>query len=786
LRIPHPWRFIFSGIIDPKGKRGRNLAEKNRDSSGNEKKKQDQHNGGFARQLGLTSALAIGLGTMMGAGLFVLAPQVAGEAGPGATITYILAGLIVLPSAMVVSELATAMPQEGGSYHLISRTVGPLAAAIVGPANWLGLTFATGFYLIGFTRFFAAVWDIPDFIVILAIGAGFIYLNYRGAQATGSVQNVIVAAVVLVLLVFIGRGLFEVERELHSPFIAEGWGSVISAIGLIIVSFTGFEKVSSVAEEIKKPGRNLPIAIIGSVIIATVLYAGTLFVFTGVIGAEAMQAERPLVDAGEAVWGSFGEIMMLFGGLLATASSANAAIMSSSRINFAMGRDRILPSWFGAINEKHRTPHNAIYITGGLAVVLALSGAAEVLAEIGSALFLISYALMAMGVLLMRSTKPEWYKPAFRVPLYPWLPLAGGIAALAVIITMETLSQVAGLGLAGASLIFYFAWGRKRNNIDSQLQRALEHQAPGEIVKRAFTAGEVGTAQAGGEEEAAPTIEREILVGAGSVEVTRRLLRVAALIAKGRGRTGLRLVKVKTVPQTVAKKYADEHFTEEDIDPDHILRDSRQSAPVDGINLETETQLSRSIAGGLLQVAENNDKVDMVFLGWSGEVKPDSLGARIDKEIGTDTHVPLAVLVERDLTDLKRILVLGGPHKHARLALAMATDIQSGSGAEMVIVQPRQEDGSVEQRQQDGYIREILGERQDRAEVRNLRGEANAADFLHEIQLGCDLVVIGSPENWSISDWVFGKLSDKIAREAKCPVLIVHHGQGEKAEEERD
>jgi basic amino acid/polyamine antiporter, APA family len=761
------------------------LAEKNQDSNGKKEKKQDQQNGGFARQLGLSSALAVGLGTMMGAGLFVLAPQVAGEAGPGATITYILAGLIVLPSAMVVSELATAMPQEGGSYHLISRTVGPLAAAIVGPANWLGLTFATGFYLIGFARFFSAVWDIPDFIVIAVIGAGFIYLNDRGAQATGKAQNIIVAAVVLILLVFIGRGFFEVERELHSPFISEGWAAVISAIGLIIVSFTGFEKVSSVAEEIKKPGRNLPIAIIGSVMIATVLYAGTLFVFTGVIGEEALQAERPLVEAGEAVWGSFGEIMMLFGGLLATASSANAAIMSSSRINFAMGRDRILPSWFGAINKKHRTPHNAIFITGGLAVVLALSGAAEVLAEIGSTLFLISYALMAVGVLLMRSTRPDWYKPTFRVPLYPWLPLAGGIAALAVIITMETLSQVAGLGLAGASLIFYFAWGRKRNNIDSQLQRALQHQAPGEIVKRAFTSGEVGTAQTGDQEEA-PAIQREILVGAGSTEVTGRLLRVAALIAKGRGRTGLRLVKVKTVPQTVAKRYADDHFTEEDIDPDHILRDARMSSPVEGINIETETQMARSIPGGLLQVAGTSDKVDMIFLGWSGEVKPDSLGARIDKEIGTDTHVPLAVLVARDLTDLNRIFVLGGPHKHARLAIAMANDIQSGSGAELVIVQPEQEDGSEEQRQQDGHIREVLGDRQDQVEVRNLKGGPSAGDFLREIQLGCDLVVVGSPENWSVSDWVFGKLSDKIAREAKCPVLIVHHGQGEKGEEKRD
>jgi basic amino acid/polyamine antiporter, APA family len=766
--------------------RGELLTEQEAKSQSTGQTKQDSNHGegGFARQLGFISALAIGLGTMLGAGLFVLAPQAAEEAGPGATLTFILAGLIVLPTAMVVSELATAMPQEGGSYHLISRTVGPLAAAIVGPANWLGLTFATGFYLIGFTRFFAAVWDIPDFIVIIIIGAAFTVLNYRGAQATGMAQNIIVAAVVVILVLFIARGFFAVESQLHSPFIPEGWGAVISGVGLVIVSFTGFEKVSSVAEEIKKPGQSLPRAIIGSVVIATVLYAGVVFVMTGVIQPEQLgQAERPLVRAGEAVWGRFGEIMLLFGGLLATASSANAAIMASSRINFAMGRDRIIPAWFGALSEKHRTPHHAIFLTGGLAIVLALTDAAEVLAEIGSALFMISYALMAIGVLLMRSTKPEWYRPAFRVPLYPWLPLVGGIASLAVIITMETLSQVAGLGLAGASLILYFAWGRKHNRIESQLQRALEKEHPVEIVKRAFTAGEIESRT---EAEEVTPVKREILVAAGSIEVTRRVVEVARLAAKGRGDTGLRVVKVKTVPQTVAKKYADEHFSEEDIDPDHILRDVRQSSQQDGVRIETETQLARSIPGGILQVAENNEMIDLIFLGWSGEVKADSLAARIDKEIGSETTSPVAVLVARELRELKRILVIGGAHDHARLAVALAKEIQAGSGAEMIVFQRAQNGDSQEKQREQQIIREVVGDQQDRVEIRSLQHDPNEDDVLDEISADCDLIVVGSPENWSISDWVFGKLSDKIARKAKCPVLIVHLGQGGEQEDKKD
>jgi basic amino acid/polyamine antiporter, APA family len=750
-----------------------------RSKSKNEKNTQGE-SGGFSRQLGFISALAIGLGTMLGAGLFVLAPQAAEEAGPGAALTFILAGLIVLPSALVVSELATAMPQEGGSYHLISRTLGPLAAAVVGPANWLGLVFATGFYLIGFTRFFSAVWDIPDFLTIIIIGIAFTVLNFLGAQATGAAQNFIVGAVVLILLVFIARGFFEIEGELHSPFIPAGWGAVISAVGLVIVSFTGFEKVSSVAEEIKKPGRNLPRAVIGSVIIATILYGLVVFVMTGVIAQDQLgQAERPLVRAGEAVWGGFGEAMLLFGGLMATASSANAAIMASSRINFAMGRDRIMPPWFGALNEKHRTPHNAIFITGGLAIILALTGAAEVLAEIGSALFMISYALMAAGVLLMRSAKPGWYKPSFRVPLYPWLPVLGAFAALAVIITMEPLSQIAGLGLAGVSIIWYFIWGRKHNRIDSQLQRTLAEQRPVEVVKRAFTSGSIETRAAeAGERKEAPAVEREILVAAGSLETTRRLVRIASLAAKGRGATGLRVVKVQTVPQTVARKYADEHFTEEDIDPDGILREVRQSGPHDGVPTETETQLSRSIAGGVLQAAQNNEKIDLIMLGWTGDMKPDSLSARIDKKVGSETTTAVAVLVARELGDLKRILLVDRAHEHTRLAMTLAKEIQDGSGVDMIVFQPAYEPGTEEQQAQERNVREVFGDQPERVEIRSLGRNPNDEDILREIEPECNLVVIGSSSTWTAADYVFGRLSDKVAREANCPVLIAHLGEG--------
>jgi basic amino acid/polyamine antiporter, APA family len=444
----------------------------------------DTNNGGFSRELGLLAALGIGLGTMMGAGIFVLTADAARQAGPGAVVSFIIAGLIVLPIAMTISELVTAMPEDGGSYHLISRTLGPMAATVVGAANWIGLMFATGFYLIGFAGYVGNLAPAPEWVSILAAGLFFIWLNYRGAKATGIVQDGIVGILILILLLFIGRGLFNVQPEQHEPFFPEGWGAAIGVVGLIIVSFTGFEKISTVAEEIKNPGRNLPRAIIGSVIIATVIYAGVVYVFTGVVDYEQIaNQDAPLVNAAREFMGAIGVNAMAIGGILATASSANAAILASSRINYAMGRDRVLPGWFGEIHSEHHTPHRAIMVTGGVAIALAYFGGVQRLAEISSALFMVSYALLVAGLILMRRASPDWYKPHFRVPLYPWLPAAGGIASLAVILTLDRFSQISGLGLAAVALGWYYFWVRKRTNVEGELDKYLEEEQPLEKLK---------------------------------------------------------------------------------------------------------------------------------------------------------------------------------------------------------------------------------------------------------------------------------------------------------------
>ncbi|RMF26757.1 MAG: amino acid permease, partial [Chloroflexi bacterium] len=290
----------------------------------------EENPGQLLRELGLKEALAIGLGTMIGAGIFVLPGIAVERAGQAAAISYLLAGLVCLPVAMIISELATGMPHAGGSYTFITEALGPLAGSVVGPANWLGLTFANGFYLIAAGQYLALFVPVPSWTAALIFGLLFVWLNYRGAKMSGGVQNLVVIVLVSILGLFVIAGMINHPAIPRESFPVHGWGPVVGAIGLIIVSFTGFEKITTIAEEIKRPGRTLPLAIIGSVMIATVLYVMLILVSTGLMPTEAIDPQRGLlVEAADLAFGPTGGAIMLVAALLATLSSANAATMAS-------------------------------------------------------------------------------------------------------------------------------------------------------------------------------------------------------------------------------------------------------------------------------------------------------------------------------------------------------------------------------------------------------------------------------------------------------------------------
>ncbi|NHN48407.1 amino acid permease [Halostella sp. JP-L12] len=422
------------------------------------------------RTIGLVGGLAIGIGTMIGAGIFVFPGLAASNAGPAAALSFAIGGVIALLVALPTSELATAMPRSGGGYYFISRGMGTAYGAVVGLGLWLGLVFASAFYLVGLGHYATAVLDevgvaIPFDPVVgigLLFGAGLTALSIGGTENTAKLQNGVVGILLLVLTAFLSYGVLDAVGifgggSVPEAFFSRGYFPVLTTAALVFTSYLGFAQVATVAGEIKRPGRNLPLAMVGSVLVVTGFYVVTIFVATSAFGAERLGdfGETAMVEVARDFLGFPGAVAILFAGLLATFSSANASILSASRAVYALSRDALLPRKASEINLRYGTPHVALLTAGGPILVLVATGQVELLAEVASFLHLIMYGLICVAMIALRRWDPAWYDPSFRSPGYPLVPAVGALASFGLIAFMRPASIAIGFAVMILSYLWY-------------------------------------------------------------------------------------------------------------------------------------------------------------------------------------------------------------------------------------------------------------------------------------------------------------------------------------------
>jgi amino acid transporter/nucleotide-binding universal stress UspA family protein len=726
----------------------------------------EKNSGKLIRELGLKEALAIGLGTMIGAGIFVLPGIVVERAGQAAAISYLLAGLICLPVAMIISELATSMPRAGGSYTFIAEALGPLAGSVVGPANWLGLTFANGFYLIATGQYLSLFVPIPPWSVAIIVGVLFIWLNYRGAKISGGVQILVVIILVAILTLFVIGGIFHNPAIPRESFPIHGWGPVVGSIGLIIVSFTGFEKISTIAEEVKKPSRTLPLAIIGSVIIATVLYVLLIFVSTGLMPPGEIDSQQGLlVEAAELTFGPIGWAVMLVAALLATLSSANAATMASSRISYGMGRDLVLPGWFGQAHPKYKTPSNGILFTGGLAILLAMTGKAETLAEISSALFMVSYALLSISVLVMRRVKPHWYRPSFRVPFYPILPVVTVVLCLGVILTMDDFSQAAGAGLVALSLVWYVIWVRKNAVVTGEFGPLMERERPIERIIEA-----AGTADR--------SDKQSVLIPLWDNVEPVPLLDLASALVMMNEEAVINLMNMTIIPPQIPLESAQAALTRRQNTNGDALSEVISRITQKGVPIRTLHHAVRSPDSGAIAYIDSHPEVTLILTSWTGSLSSSRIYGSPTKNLLVKAPCDVAILLSREFSQVKRILIPIGGGPHARLGLRLASQIAQGEAAELTalrVLRPDPDlDLEVEMEGLKRVIVDVLDENASMASPRIVVADDVIEAILSSTREGeYDLLVIGASEEWQIKSLLVGSLPDAIADQSPCSVLLV-------------
>jgi len=420
---------------------------------------------------------------MIGSGIFVLPGLATKIAGPAAPLAYFIAGAIVVPAAFAKSEMATAMPEAGGTYIFVDKGMGPLMGTVAGFGVWFSLLLKSAFALIGLGAYLVVFADLPVKGIAIGLALGLVLLNALGVKQTAGVQRGVVFGVLTMLLVLIAFGASSIELNAFAGFFDEGPSGLFLATGVIFVSYAGVTKVASVAEEVRNPNRNIPLSIMGSLALMMVVYPAVVFVMIGVVGVDSLSGSGiPVVDTARSFTNDIGVDFVAVMAVLALVSMANAGLLASSRYPFAMSRNALAPPILQRLSKASGTPVVSILVTGAAMVLLVAFVPLLEIAKLASAFQLLVFVLENLAVIAFRESKVDWYRPTFRVPFYPWLPIIGILACVALLTQLGTLPLLGAVGITAVGIAWYQLFGRSRVTKQSASLDALRIRATEDLV----------------------------------------------------------------------------------------------------------------------------------------------------------------------------------------------------------------------------------------------------------------------------------------------------------------
>jgi amino acid transporter len=417
-----------------------------------------------AAELGLLDATMIGMGAMIGAGIFVLTGLAAEIAGPAAILVFALNGVVTGFTALSYAELASAIPKSGGGYAFVREVFADLPAFVMGWMLWFAYMIAGTLYALGFAPNFLELLHVygfvppPDAVGTVAVplipaavpaqvGLAFcavlllVTVNLVSTAASGSLETVFTAVKVSILVVFVGFGLispmFAPTAEFQPLFPDTGPFAILPAMGLTFIAFEGYDLITTVTEEVKNPRENIPRAIFISLAVTLVVYLAVVTVAIGTLGATG------LADAGEAgiaqaatefmprfpVVGEGGAVIV-FGAVFSTLTALNAVVIASSRVGFAMGREGQLPARVGQIHHRFGTPFFAI-VASSVVMLFAVVLPTQSAGNMSSLFFLLSFVVVNGAVIKLRRKRPNMRRP-YEVPFYPAPPVLGIVLNLSL------------------------------------------------------------------------------------------------------------------------------------------------------------------------------------------------------------------------------------------------------------------------------------------------------------------------------------------------------------------
>lgn len=458
---------------------------------------------GLKRALGPLNLTAMGIGAVIGAGLFVLTGEVAAKfAGPAVTISFIIAAIIASVAALCYAEFASLIPIAGSAYTYAFVAIGEFFAWIIGVAMTIQYLFSFSTVAVAWSGYFNSLlndlgvaiplvfskaplmytegsWETTGTLFNLpaiCILALITWLVVRGIQTAAFLNDMLVIVKLGVVVLFVGFGLAFINAEHLTPFIPEntgvfgefGWSGIFRGAGVLFFAFLGFDAVATLAQEAKNPQRDMPVGMIAPLVICTLVYVACGLIMTSIVDYRTLGVADPIGVAVNAFGPKFFWLRYVIKlGILAGLSSVILVMMSAqARIFYTMAKDGLLPKIFGKTHPKYRTPFYGTLIISLVSIFLAGCFPVDILGQLTSMGALFVFGMVCFGVLILRFTQPTLHRP-FKTPFTPWLPLFGTLACFFQMVIMPGVTWVQMIILMGLGCGVYFIYGRKHSKIRS-------------------------------------------------------------------------------------------------------------------------------------------------------------------------------------------------------------------------------------------------------------------------------------------------------------------------------
>ncbi|MBV7485126.1 APC family permease [Bordetella sp. BOR01] len=409
------------------------------------------------RALGLRGAVALGVGGTIGGGIFVLVGHIAALAGPAALLAFALAFVASLLIALPYAELACRYPQAGGGYAFAREVLGRGWGFLMGWVFWGAYIFVSGYVTLGFGGYFNTLTGLPPVWGAVGLILACIVVNVAGVKFSGQLQVLVIGLALAGLLGFAGAGMPSVDTGRFTPWMPNGFPGILSAALIAFLAFGGFDMVAAAGEEIERPERNLPLAILLTLAIVLVVYLLVAFAALGTLDWRTLGASAaPLADAAQAFLGQAGGRIVAVVAVLTTAATANAVLVVTSRISFAMARDGLLPAWLARVGPATGAPWAAVLASGGMLVLVALLGSLHISTAIGGFLYVVHFIAPLFALLKLR--RRGGHPPVFQMPCPSVLLPLAFIMSLVLLVSSGT-TGFAG-GAAWLAIGLAVAWAR--------------------------------------------------------------------------------------------------------------------------------------------------------------------------------------------------------------------------------------------------------------------------------------------------------------------------------------